>query len=273
MDHHLHLNSIQTGAPADMPPATEPHTNRNSTRDTSLQTRSQGNLLKRKDSKLSMGMTTFPSLDDMRAIPKEALTVEKAAEKKGATLTFSDSYTYQNQNSAANSNGMLAVGNGEQYGREGGMSPRPPLQNSMGDDLSPKMLNHLAQGHEIQVLRDKENAEAKAKRVCQQKAIEHESFGSKKSLRKTLKHQVSTLFGKKSQTVSACKSSNSNSRANSLTYPMTPTTGAAHRRGLDLPRPPIFIDHNSARRNGFDLPRERVFGDYDVDRRHGLDLP
>lgn len=81
MDHHLHLNSIQTGGPADMPPATEPHTNRNSTRDTSLQTRSQGNLLKRKDSKLSMGMTTFHSLDDMRAIPKEALTVEKGNRK------------------------------------------------------------------------------------------------------------------------------------------------------------------------------------------------
>ncbi|KAK8244457.1 hypothetical protein HDK77DRAFT_478991 [Phyllosticta capitalensis] len=79
----------------------------------------------------------------------------------------------QDRNSAANPNGMLAVSNGEQYGREGGMGPRPPLQNSMGDDLRPKMLKRLAQGHEIQVLRDKEGAEAKAKRVCQQKAIEH----------------------------------------------------------------------------------------------------
>lgn len=79
----------------------------------------------------------------------------------------------QDRNSAANPNGMLAVSNGEQYGREGGMGPRPPLQSSMGDDLRPKMLKRLAQGHEIQVLRDKEGAEAKAKRVCQQKAMEH----------------------------------------------------------------------------------------------------
>ncbi|KAK8185655.1 hypothetical protein BC567DRAFT_926 [Phyllosticta citribraziliensis] len=79
----------------------------------------------------------------------------------------------QDRNSAANPNGMLAVSNGEQYGREGGMGPRPPLQSSLGDDLRPKMLKRLAQGHEIQVLRDKEGAEAKAKRVCQQKAMEH----------------------------------------------------------------------------------------------------
>ncbi|KAK7509660.1 PSP1 C-terminal conserved region-domain-containing protein [Phyllosticta citriasiana] len=79
----------------------------------------------------------------------------------------------QDRNSAANPNGMLAVSNGEQYGREGGMGPRPPLQSALGDDLRPKMLKRLAQGHEIQVLRDKEGAEAKAKRVCQQKAIEH----------------------------------------------------------------------------------------------------
>ncbi|KAK7559555.1 hypothetical protein IWX91DRAFT_342606, partial [Phyllosticta citricarpa] len=74
----------------------------------------------------------------------------------------------QDRNSAANPNGMLAVSNGEQYGREGGMGPRPPLQSALGDDLRPKMLKRLAQGHEIQVLRDKEGAEAKAKRVCQQ---------------------------------------------------------------------------------------------------------
>ncbi|KAF2091972.1 PSP1-domain-containing protein, partial [Saccharata proteae CBS 121410] len=40
-------------------------------------------------------------------------------------------------------------------------------------EIRPKMLKRLAQGHEIQVLRDKEGAEAKAKRICQQKAMEH----------------------------------------------------------------------------------------------------
>ncbi|KAK7546438.1 hypothetical protein IWX91DRAFT_127762 [Phyllosticta citricarpa] len=74
----------------------------------------------------------------------------------------------QDRSSAANPNGMLAVSNGEQYGREGGMGPRPPLQSSLGDDLRPKMLKRLAHGHEIRVLRDKGGAEAKAKCVFRQ---------------------------------------------------------------------------------------------------------
>ncbi|KAJ4656196.1 hypothetical protein HRR90_003106 [Exophiala dermatitidis] len=40
-------------------------------------------------------------------------------------------------------------------------------------DLKPKMIKRLAQNHEIQALKDKEGNEAKAKRVCQQKVIEH----------------------------------------------------------------------------------------------------
>lgn len=40
-------------------------------------------------------------------------------------------------------------------------------------DLKPKMIKRLAQAHEIQTLRDKEGNEAKAKRVCQQKVVEH----------------------------------------------------------------------------------------------------
>src|SRR5690606_28890909 len=40
-------------------------------------------------------------------------------------------------------------------------------------ELKPKMIKRLAQAHEIQTLRDKEANEAKAKRVCQQKVIEH----------------------------------------------------------------------------------------------------
>jgi len=52
-------------------------------------------------------------------------------------------------------------------------------QMQMGQDgaasmeLKPKMIKRLAQGHEIQTLRDKEANEAKAKRVCQQKVLEH----------------------------------------------------------------------------------------------------
>ncbi|KAK6500866.1 hypothetical protein TWF506_003627 [Arthrobotrys conoides] len=67
--------------------------------------------------------------------------------------------------------------------------PTPTLVNgqSMGDpalnpgqnpdpsatELKPKMIKRLAQVHEIQTLRDKEANEAKAKRVCQQKVLEH----------------------------------------------------------------------------------------------------
>lgn len=40
-------------------------------------------------------------------------------------------------------------------------------------ELKPKMIKRLAQPHEIQTLRDKEGNEAKAKRVCQQKVVEH----------------------------------------------------------------------------------------------------
>ena len=40
-------------------------------------------------------------------------------------------------------------------------------------ELKPKMIKRLAQQHEVQTLREKEGNEAKAKRVCQQKVVEH----------------------------------------------------------------------------------------------------
>lgn len=40
-------------------------------------------------------------------------------------------------------------------------------------ELKPKMIKRVAQQHEIQALREKEGAEAKAKRACQQKVAEH----------------------------------------------------------------------------------------------------
>jgi hypothetical protein len=40
-------------------------------------------------------------------------------------------------------------------------------------ELKPKLIKRLAQNHEIQTLKDKEGNEAKAKRNCQQKVIEH----------------------------------------------------------------------------------------------------
>lgn len=56
----------------------------------------------------------------------------------------------------------------------GGMGGSPGQGGDVpSSELKPKMIKRLAQPHEIQTLRDKEGNEAKAKRVCQQKVIEH----------------------------------------------------------------------------------------------------
>lgn len=60
-----------------------------------------------------------------------------------------------------------AVGN---TGTSAGMSN---FQESSAGELKPKMIKRLAQAHEIQTLREKEGNEAKAKRACQQKVVEH----------------------------------------------------------------------------------------------------
>ena len=45
--------------------------------------------------------------------------------------------------------------------------------DSSNVEIKPKMIKRLAQTHEIQTLREKEGNEAKAKRMCQQKVLEH----------------------------------------------------------------------------------------------------
>ncbi|KAI4177333.1 MAG: hypothetical protein LQ343_000313 [Gyalolechia ehrenbergii] len=47
------------------------------------------------------------------------------------------------------------------------------LQEPLSTDLKPKMIKRLAQPHEISTLKEKEGNEAKAKRACQQKVVEH----------------------------------------------------------------------------------------------------
>ncbi|PKY04367.1 PSP1 domain protein [Aspergillus campestris IBT 28561] len=56
----------------------------------------------------------------------------------------------------------------------GGMGPHGPhaAQDTVAD-IKPKLIKRLAQNHEILTLRDKEGNEAKAKRICQQKVVEH----------------------------------------------------------------------------------------------------
>ena len=55
----------------------------------------------------------------------------------------------------------------------GGSAGQNCVQDLSSSEIKPKMIKRLAQPHEIQTLRDKEGNEAKAKRVCQQKVIEH----------------------------------------------------------------------------------------------------
>ncbi|KAI9891573.1 MAG: hypothetical protein M1814_002696 [Vezdaea aestivalis] len=62
--------------------------------------------------------------------------------------------------------GSAIGGMGPQGGQNGG-------QDLGASEFKPKMIKRLAQAHEIQALKDKEGNEAKAKRVCQQKVVEH----------------------------------------------------------------------------------------------------
>lgn len=76
----------------------------------------------------------------------------------------------------SNPNGQTIVPNGAQSSTVGGMglsTGQPGAQDALSTELKPKMIKRLAQAHEIQTLRDKEGNEAKAKRVCQQKVVEH----------------------------------------------------------------------------------------------------
>lgn len=72
-----------------------------------------------------------------------------------------------------NPNGLGA--NGAPGSAVGGMGPPGAHgpQDAQSGELKPKLIKRLAQNHEIQTLRDKEGNEAKAKRVCQQKVVEH----------------------------------------------------------------------------------------------------
>jgi hypothetical protein len=57
----------------------------------------------------------------------------------------------------------------------GGMNPTGAhgAHEPQSTEIKPKLIKRLAQNHEILTLRDKEGNEAKAKRVCQQKVVDH----------------------------------------------------------------------------------------------------
>lgn len=71
-----------------------------------------------------------------------------------------------------NPNGQTSTTNSAIGGISGSPGQVGP-QDLPNSELKPKMIKRLAQPHEIQTLRDKEGNEAKAKRVCQQKVVEH----------------------------------------------------------------------------------------------------
>ena len=82
----------------------------------------------------------------------------------------------QNGHTAAvNTNGSTSSMTGPIPSAVGGMGPAGqfPVQDLQNVELKPKMIKRVAQPHEVQTLRDKEANEAKAKRVCQQKVVEH----------------------------------------------------------------------------------------------------
>ena len=82
----------------------------------------------------------------------------------------------QNGNTATiNPNVSASSVNTAQTSAIGGMGSPGQIatQDQQSIELKPKMIKRLAQAHEIQTLRDKEGNEAKAKRVCQQKVVEH----------------------------------------------------------------------------------------------------
>ena len=73
----------------------------------------------------------------------------------------------------ANPNGQVNTQNNARNGAMGYLGGPNSGSEMPSSDLKPKMIKRLAQAHEIQTLRDKEGNEAKAKRVCQQKVVEH----------------------------------------------------------------------------------------------------
>ena len=74
---------------------------------------------------------------------------------------------------ATNPNAVTAT-SGTYSSAIGGMnSPGQHSSDSSNIEIKPKMIKRLAQTHEIQTLREKEGNEAKAKRMCQQKVLEH----------------------------------------------------------------------------------------------------
>lgn len=116
---------------------------------------------------------------DLGTVASESIPFAEAKELKDKYMQ--EHYTWLMVFSRHGQNGTVAGPNpngqpNNSNSAMGGMGSSPSqtgAQELPGGELKPKMIKRLAQAHEIQTLRDKEGNEAKAKRVCQQKVVEH----------------------------------------------------------------------------------------------------
>ncbi|CEL05940.1 Putative PSP1 domain protein [Aspergillus calidoustus] len=116
---------------------------------------------------------------DLGTIQHANVTLQKARELKQKYAEehykWLMMFSRQGQTGAANAvgspGGVPGLNNRSAIG---GMGPHGShgVQEPSGE-IKPKLIKRLAQNHEILTLRDKEGNEAKAKRVCQQKVVEH----------------------------------------------------------------------------------------------------
>ena len=110
---------------------------------------------------------------DLGTVASESIPFAEAKELRDKYMQ--EHYTWLMVFSRHGQNGTMAGPNpNSSTNTAGGLGPgHNGAQELPSSDLKPKMIKRLAQAHEIQSLRDKEGNEAKAKRVCQQKVIEH----------------------------------------------------------------------------------------------------
>ena len=121
---------------------------------------------------------------DLGTVSHARISMNEAKQQKEAAMDqhfnwlMMFSRTMQSVTGPTASSGLLANSNGDRPSAVGGMGPRVPLPSISpplhpDQEIRPKMIRRLAQNHEIQMLREKEGAEAKAKRVCQSKVSDH----------------------------------------------------------------------------------------------------
>ncbi len=118
------------------------------------------------DRGMDLGTVTHANV----SVPEAKRLKDEAAKKHFEWLMM---FSRTAQVTKSTTDGMLAASGASAVG---GMRPPSSHQGASlhnENEIRPKMIKRLAQNHEIQMLRDKEGSEAKAKRVCSAKVVEH----------------------------------------------------------------------------------------------------